>query len=260
MQSSLGAVKSSFHLPELDQISEVDFQQILTSCQSGSEAAKDALIESNLRLVMSIAQRFAGRGEIDDLFQIGCLGLLKAVDRFDSAYGVKFSTYAVPLIIGEIKQHLRDSGLMKVSRSLKETAYRIGQSRMELMAELGREPTLSELAVASGLSREEITTALEAVQPVSSLHEFLNNDEGAEVCREELLGDENAHNQWWERYILYEGLAGLPKRLQLLIELRFFQEKTQAEVARLFGVSQVQVCRLEKLAINQLRGFYQSEV
>jgi RNA polymerase sporulation-specific sigma factor len=259
MQSSPGAVKSSFDLPERILFSEGEFQQLMELFRSGSEDAKDALINNNLRLVLSIAQRFAGRGETEDLFQIGCLGLMKAVERFDPAYGVKFSTYAVPLIIGEIKQHLRDNGLMKVSRSIKEIARRIEQIRARLLAELGREPTLTELAGGSGLSREEIAGALEAVQPVTSIHEYIGGDDGDEVSREDLIGDEKDQNQWWERYILYEGLANLPQRLKILIELRFFQEKTQTEVAKLLGVSQVQICRLEKNAINQLRGFYQND-
>jgi RNA polymerase sporulation-specific sigma factor len=258
MQSSPGAV--SIHLPEKVLLSEGEFQQLMESFRSGSEAAKDALINHNLRLVLSIAQRFSGRGETEDLFQIGCLGLMKAVERFDPTYGVKFSTYAVPLIIGEIKQHLRDNGLMKVSRSVKETAYRIEQTRAGLMAKLGREPTLTEVATTSGLSREEIAGALEAVQPMTSIHEYLNGDDPDDVSREDLIGDERIQNQWWEQYVLYEGLAKLPERLKLLIELRFFQEKTQTEVAKLLGVSQVQICRLEKNALNQLRGFYQSEL
>jgi RNA polymerase sporulation-specific sigma factor len=261
MQSSPGVAKSGFNLPERVLMSEEDFEQLMELFRSGSDQAKDALINLNLRLVMSIAQRFTGRGETDDLFQIGCLGLMKAVERFDPSYGVKFSTYAVPLIIGEIKQHLRDDGLMKVSRSVKETAYRIEQSRAGLIAKLSREPTLTELSVNSGISREEIAEALEAVQPVTSLHEFvISSDSAEDVSREELIGDEKEQNQWWERYVLYEGLAELPKRLKLLIELRFFQEKTQMEVAQLFGVSQVQICRLEKNALNQLRGFYQNDI
>jgi RNA polymerase sporulation-specific sigma factor len=260
MQSSLGAVRCGFNLPERVLLSEGEFQQLIELSRSGSDEAKDALINHNLRLVLSIAQRFTGRGETDDLFQIGCLGLMKAVERFDPVYGVKFSTYAVPLIIGEIKQHLRDNGLMKVSRSVKETAYRIEQTRASLMAELSREPTLTELTAASGLSREEIISALEAVQPVTSIHEFINGDDADEVSREALIGDEKDQNQWWEQYVLYEGLAKLPERLKLVIELRFFQEKTQTEVAKLLGVSQVQICRLEKTALNQLRGFLKSEI
>jgi RNA polymerase sporulation-specific sigma factor len=259
MQSSLGAVRTGFDLPEKGLLSESEFQQLMELFRSGSDEAKDTLINRNLRLVLSIAQRFVGRGETDDLFQIGCLGLMKAVERFDPSYGVKFSTYAVPLIIGEIKQHLRDSGLMKVSRGVRETACRIEHTRAVLLSELGREPTLAELCAGSGLSREEIAGALEAVQPVASLHEYVNGDGPDDLSREELIGDEKEQNQWWERYILYEGIANLPKRLKLLIELRFFQEKTQTEVAKLLGVSQVQICRLEKSALNQLRGFYQNE-
>ncbi|HYH01776.1 MAG TPA: SigB/SigF/SigG family RNA polymerase sigma factor [Bacillota bacterium] len=259
MLSSPAAVNNDLNLAQNALLSDSQFLELVKLSKIGSTDAKETLVKHNLRLVMSIAQRFAGRGELDDLFQIGCMGLIKAVERFEPEYGVKFSTYAVPLIIGEIKQHLRDSGPMKISRSVKETACRVEQSRMSLLSELGREPTLAELVNVTGLPREEIAGALEAAQPVASIHEIVGDDEGEGVSREQFIGDDSDHSQWLEQYALQEGLAQLPERLKLLIELRFFQEKTQSEVAKLLGVSQVQVCRLEKSALDQLRKFYQSD-
>jgi RNA polymerase sporulation-specific sigma factor len=256
MQSFPEAVKSSLNFTETELLTEAEFLDLIELSKSGSASAKDLIVQRNLRLVRSIAQRFSGRGELEDLFQIGCLGLLKAVERFDPAYGVKFSTYAVPLIIGEIKQSLRDSGPLKIGRSIKENFVRIDSTRKALVAELGRDPTLAELTTATGLSREEIACALEAAQPVSSLQEYLSENEGEGFTREQLIGEEGEHHLWLEHYALKEVVAKLPERLKLLIELRFFQEKTQTEVAAVFGISQVQVCRLEKMALNQLRSYY----
>jgi RNA polymerase sporulation-specific sigma factor len=259
MQSSPEAVKTSLNFTETELLTEAEFLELIELSKTGSAAAKEIIIQHNLRLVRSIAQRFSGRGELEDLFQIGCLGLLKAVERFDPAYGVKFSTYAVPLIIGEIKQSLRDSGPIKVGRTIKENSVRIGETRKTLAAEIGRDPTLAELAAATGLSREEIACALEAAQPVSSLQEYLSDHDGEGFTREQVIGEEGEHHLWLEHYALKEVVAQLPERLRLLIEMRFFQEKTQAEVAGVFGISQVQVCRLEKAALNQLRNFYTTE-
>lgn len=258
MLSSPEAVSHCLNLAPDELLSDDQFQELIALSKTGSAEAKETLIKHNLRLVRSIAGRFAGRGELDDLFQIGCLGLIKAVERFEPGFGVKFSTYAVPLIIGEIKQYLRDSGLMKVSRSIKETACRVERLRLGLLNELGREPTLTELVNVTGLPREEIASILEASQPVTSLYDLTNSDEGEGTSWEQFIGNDADYTQWLEHYTLQEGLAQLPQRLKLLIELRFFQEKTQTEVAKLFGVSQVQICRLEKIALEQLRIFYQN--
>ena len=260
MLSSPGVVKREIVLPNNGLLSDEEFYELMMAYRKGNPEAKEVIIQCNLRLVMSIAQRFAGRGEMEDLFQIGCLGLLKAVDKFDPSYGVKFSTYAVPLIIGEIKQYLRDEGPLKVSRGIKEIAAKVEQTRYQLANEMGKEPTLSELVEASGLSREEIASALEATRPLNSLQEVIYEEEGESISREYLIGEEDTeHHRWLERYALKEVIAKLPERLRLLVELRFFQEKTQSEVAEYLGVSQVQVCRLEKEALLQLRKLYLSE-
>lgn len=259
MQGSLASVRVSFDLPECQLLSESEFLKLIHRFRNGDSEAKQIIVQHNLRLVMSITQRFAGRGELEDLFQIGCVGLMKAVEKFNPTYGVKFSTYAVPVIIGEIKQHLRDEGPLKVSRSLKENALKVEQMRLELNGTFGREPTLSELVTATGLSREEIATALEAIRPVNSLQEIFSDDEGEGFSREQTVGIEEEYSCFLEQYALQEVIAKLTPRLQQLIELRFFQEKTQAEVAAIFEVSQVQICRLEKDALRRLRQLYLSE-
>lgn len=255
MLGSPGIAKSEFSFSERNLLSDDEFQRLITEYRSGNKEAKNSIVQHNLRLVMSIAQRFNGRGELDDLFQIGCIGLMKAIDKFDPSYGVKFSTYAVPVIIGEIKQHLRDEGPIKVSRSIKEVANRVEQARTELSHQLGKDPTLSELEEATGISREEIAVAMEATRPLNSLQEIVKEDEGDNLVREQLIGEDEEHLKWLESFSLREGIARLPERLKYLIQLRFFQERTQSEVALVFGVSQVQVCRLEKEALQILRKF-----
>jgi len=255
MLGSPGITKSEFSFTERNLLTDEEFQQLITEYRSGNQEAKNSIIQHNLRLVMSIAQRFNGRGELDDLFQIGCIGLMKAIDKFDPSYGVKFSTYAVPVIIGEIKQYLRDEGPIKVSRSIKEVASRVEQARIELAHKLGKEPTLSELEDATGISREEIAVAMEATRPLNSLQEIIKEDEGDNLVREQLIGEDEEHLKWLESFSLQEGIARLPERLKYLIQLRFFQERTQSEVAMVFGVSQVQICRLEKEALQILREF-----
>lgn len=255
MLGSPGIAKSEFSFAERNLLSDEEFQRLITEYRSGNKEAKNSIVQHNLRLVMSIAQRFNGRGELDDLFQIGCIGLMKAIDKFDPSYGVKFSTYAVPVIIGEIKQHLRDEGPIKVSRSIKEVAIRVEQARSELTNQLGKEPTLSELEEATGISREEIAVAMEATRPLNSLQEIIKEDEGDNLVREQLIGEDEEHLKWLESFSLREGIARLPERLKYLIQLRFFQERTQSEVALVFGVSQVQICRLEKEALQILRKF-----
>lgn len=259
MLDSPGAVKSEITLPGNALLSDQEFQNLISQYHEGDREAKNIIVQHNLRLVMSVAQRFTNRGEIDDLFQIGCMGLIKAVDKFDPSFGVKFSTYAVPVIIGEIKQFLRDEGLIKVSRGFKEIVAKVEQTRSHLSNSLGKEPTLSELVAETGFSREEIAGALEATRPVNSLQEIINEEDGDTLSREQVVGAEEDHAKWLEHYVLSEVIARLPSRLKFLVELRFFQEKTQTEVASIFGVSQVQICRLEKEALHQLRRLYTSD-
>ncbi len=259
MPGSQGAAKNDIYLPPSNLLTDAEFLHLIAQYHAGSAEAKNTIVQHNLRLVMSIAQRFNSRGELEDLFQIGCIGLMKAVEKFNPEFGVKFSTYAVPVIIGEIKQHLRDEGPLKISRGLKEIAAKVEQTRNQLASLLGKEPTLSELEEASGLSREEIAGALEATRPVNSLQEILKEDDGEAFCREQLVGEEGEHLKWLEHYALREVIQKLPERLKSLISLRFFEEKTQTEVAEIFGVSQVQICRLEKEALHQLRKLYLSD-
>jgi RNA polymerase sporulation-specific sigma factor len=250
------AVKSEINLPNNHLLSDQEFLDLIVKYRNGDRDAKNTIIQHNLRLVMSVAQRFTNRLELDDLFQIGCMGLMKAIEKFNPSYGVKFSTYAVPVIIGEIKQHLRDDGPIKISRNLKEIAVKVEQIRSQLANRSGREPTLSELETATGFSREEIAAALEATRPINSLQEIVHEEEGDAICREQLVGEETAYSKWLEQFALQEIISKLPERLQRLVKLRFFEEKTQSEIAVCFGVSQVQVCRLEKEALHRLRNLY----
>lgn len=227
--------------------------RLLTLAHKGDKEAKELLVKHNLRLVRSIVSRFAGRGgEFDDLFQIGSLGLMKAIERFNLSMGVKFSTYAVPVIMGEIRQYLRDSGTIKVSRSLKESASKLRLARERFISLYGKEPTVSELENETSFSREEIAAALEASRPVSSLQEVVHEDEGTPITLGEQVGEE-AEEKWMEKLSLRQALVNLEPRLRAIIEERFFGEKTQSEIAALLGVSQVQISRLEKAALQRLR-------
>jgi RNA polymerase sporulation-specific sigma factor len=256
MMGSPETIKCEITLPENQLLSDQEFLNLVHQYRNGNHEAKDIIIQHNLRLVMSIAQRFAYRCEIDDLFQIGCMGLIKAIEKFNPGFSVRFSTYAVPVIIGEIKQYLRDDGPIKVSRSLKEVAAKIEQTRIKLSNSFGQEPTLSELVAATGLPREEIAGALEATRPPNSLQEIIHEDEGESLSREQLIGEDTEHTLWFENYALQEAIAKLSPRLKQLVKLRFFEEMTQSQIAEIFGVSQVQICRLEKEALHKLRKLY----
>lgn len=241
-------------------LSPEETRALLSQVASGNEQAKAVLVERNLGLVKSIVGRFTGRGvEYDDLVQIGALGLMKAVERFDPKQEVKFSTYAVPLIIGEIKQYLRNDGLIKVSRSEKELAQKVMRARAQFLAEQGKEPTLAELATRTALSREEIATALEVSKPLTSLHEVVYEEEESALTLEDQVGTE-VEEELVEDFALRQALHQLEPRLRLLIEERFFGEKTQRELAEKFGVSQVQISRLEKAALCRLRELLQEQV
>ncbi|HEY8392572.1 MAG TPA: sigma-70 family RNA polymerase sigma factor [Capillibacterium sp.] len=226
---------------------------LIKEAASGNQEAKAILVERNLRLVKSIVGRFTGRGvEYDDLVQIGALGLLKAVERFNPALKVKFSTYAVPLIIGEIKQYLRTDGTLKVSRGIKEIAQKVMHARNAYLAENGQEPTLTELAARTECSREEIATALEVSKPLFSLQEVVYEEEGTALTFEEQVGT-GIEEKLVEDFALRQALQQLDPRLRLIVEERFFGEKTQSELAAKLGVSQVQISRLEKAALGRLR-------
>lgn len=223
--------------------------------QQGDKEARDILVEKNMGLVRSIVKRFANRGvETEDLIQIGCIGLLKAIDKFDLSYDVKFSTYAVPMITGEIKRFLRDDGMVKVSRSLKEIAMKAYGAREDLLAKEGREPGTEEIAEALGISREELVLAMESGAQVESLQKTIYESDGSDIYLEDRLPQEkNQQEAVLNRMLLEQILGTLDARERELIYLRFFQEKTQSYIAEKMGMSQVQVSRMEKKILKRLR-------
>ncbi len=228
---------------------------LITLAHQGDKAARDTLIEENIGLVWSIVRRFQNRGvETEDLFQIGSIGLIKAVDKFDPAYQVQFSTYAVPMIAGEIRRFLRDDGMLKVSRSLKELAGRIYSTKDALEKKNGREPTLYEVARELGVSQEDLVLAMEAATQVESLQQVIYQGEGNDISlMDKLEEEESQSDQVVNRLLLEDMLKSLEGRERQLIYMRYFQEKTQAAIAREMGISQVQVSRLEKKILGKLR-------
>ncbi|HWQ62327.1 MAG TPA: SigF/SigG family RNA polymerase sporulation sigma factor [Negativicutes bacterium] len=235
-------------------------RELLLKAQDGDPAAKELLIQHNLNLVRSIVHRFTGRGyEWDDLFQIGCIGLIKAIERFDTDFRVKFSTYAVPMIIGEIRRFIRDDSPVKVSRPLKELAYRVRRAQERLQGALGRDPTVAEVAGELAIDPQDITLALEAVQPPASLYDQTFFEDGDPIHRLDQLGGADGRDDAdIDRLALREILSRLPPRERLVIRLRFFEDKTQSEIARQIGLSQVQVSRIEKQALRLIKEFLQS--
>ena len=227
---------------------------LLRRAHAGDTAAREQLICGNLRLVLSVLQRFAGRGEsADDLFQVGCIGLMKAIDNFDINQPVRFSTYGVPMIIGEIRRFLRDNNALRVSRSLRDTAYRAMQARETLEKQLGREPTMDEIAGEAGLSRREVTAALESVVEPVSLEEPVYTDGGDAMYLIDQVRDPDGEDSWISGLQFRQTVAGLTPREKRIMELRYLQGKTQMEVAREIGISQAQVSRLEKCALNHIK-------
>ncbi|MCC8129989.1 MAG: RNA polymerase sporulation sigma factor SigG [Clostridiales bacterium] len=233
-----------------------EMTELLRRVKRGDQQARQEMIEGNLRLVLSVIQRFAGRGEnMDDLFQVGCIGLVKAVDRFDcEQFEVKFSTYGVPLILGEVRRFLRDSSALRVSRSMRDMAYRVLQTREEFTREHQREPSLDEIAKILELKREDVVFAMDAISDPVSLYEPIYSDGGDTVCVMDQVKDEkNNDEHWLEHLALRDAMERLPERERHILELRFYQGKTQMEVSAEVGISQAQVSRLEKSAIGQIR-------
>ena len=223
----------------------------IRSAQSGERTAMEALIAENSGLIWSIVRRFFGRGvEGDDLYQLGCVGFLKAVNGFDESYGTQFSTYAVPKICGEIRRFLRDDGMVKVSRGIKEQAVRIRAARTDLEQQLGREPTLSELSEKTGLSVEDIAMTETATVPTESLQKECGNEN---FTMESFLGDDGQEERLIERFALDEAIGKLEEKEQKVVSLRYFHGLTQQKSANILGVSQVQVSRLERKAIERLK-------
>ncbi|MCU0095650.1 RNA polymerase sporulation sigma factor SigG [Bacillus sp. OR9] len=231
-----------------------EMRKLFREMQSGEISAREKLVNGNLRLVLSVIQRFNNRGEyVDDLFQVGCIGLMKSIDNFDLGKNVKFSTYAVPMIIGEIRRYLRDNNPIRVSRSLRDIAYKALQVREKLIAENSKEPTAMDIAKVLEVTHEEIVFALDAIQDPVSLFEPIYNDGGDPIFVMDQLSDEKQKDeQWVEELALKEGMKRLNDREKMIIRKRFFQGKTQMEVAEEIGISQAQVSRLEKSAIKQM--------
>jgi len=242
---------------KLPVLSNEVMRQLFKAMQDGDKSAREKLINGNLRLVLSVIQRFTNRGEyVDDLFQVGCIGLMKAIDNFDLSQNVRFSTYAVPMIIGEIRRYLRDNNPIRVSRSLRDIAYKALQVRDALINKNSREPSINEIAEELNIPREEIIFALDAIQEPISLFEPIYHDGGDPIFVMDQIGDENNHDtNWLEGIAVREALSKLTEREKLILTLRFFEGKTQMEVAEEIGISQAQVSRLEKAALGHMRKF-----
>lgn len=240
---------------KLKTLSNEENTALLQKAAQGDKEARQSLIDGNLRLVLSIVQRFSGRGEnLDDLFQVGCIGLIKAIDRFDVSTGVQLSTYAVPMIIGELRRHLRDNNAIRVSRGLRDLAYRALQAREELSKTLSREVTIDEIAKAIMSTPEAVGRALDAISDPVSLYEPVYNDGSDSVFICDQLGDpSNTDEAWLENIALREAMKTLTPRERKIIDLRFFANRTQMEIAEEIGISQAQVSRLEKGALMRIR-------
>lgn len=239
---------------KLPVLKEKEKTELLEKCRNGDVKARELLINSNLRLVLSVVQKFSNRGENpDDLFQVGCIGLIKAIDNFDPSHEVRFSTYAVPMIIGEIRRHLRDNNSVRVSRSMRDTAYHALQVKEELTNQLSREPTIEEISKKLGLPKHEVVLALDAIVDPVSLNEPIFSDSGDTIYIMDQIRDTNDDSSWIEEISMRDALKKLNEREKKILSLRFFQGKTQMEVAQEVGISQAQVSRLEKNALNHIK-------
>ena len=246
---------SGVNTSQLPVIPQAQMENLLLLAKGGDEKARQMLIEGNLRLVLSVIQRFNGRGENpDDLFQVGCIGLMKAINNFDPTKQVKFSTYGVPMIAGEIRRYLRDNAPIRVSRSIRDVAYKVLQCKEGMLLRLGREPTIEELAKELDIPPSDVAQALDAVCAPVSLHDPVYTDGGDPLTVMDQVKDErNTESAWMERTILRGAYSALGSREKEILSLRFYDGKTQMEVADRLGISQAQVSRLEKNAINALR-------
>lgn len=240
---------------ELPILNSKQKKELLEKALSGDKVARDDFVYANLRLVLSIIQSFNNRGElVDDLFQVGCVGLIKALDNFDITQGVQFSTYAVPMIVGEIKRYLRDNNSIRVSRSVRDTAYKALSFREKYIAENSKDPTIEEIAKGLDLPKEDVLFALDAIQDPMSLFEPVYQDSGeALTIIDQIKDNKNQDSKWVENIAIYDGVAKLQNREKNIINLRFFEGKTQMEVAEEIGISQAQVSRLEKNALKSIR-------
>lgn len=242
---------------KLPVLKEKEMKELLLQMQSGDNSAREKFIKGNLRLVLSVIQRFNNRGEnVDDLFQVGCIGLMKSIDNFDLSQNVKFSTYAVPMIIGEIRRYLRDNNTIRVSRSLRDIAYRALIVRDKLINENNKEPTISQIAKELKIPREDVVFALDAIQDPVSLFEPIYHDGGDAIYVMDQISDsKNQDESWLENIAIKEAMKKLNDREKLILNLRFFNGRTQMEVADEIGISQAQVSRLEKIALKHMRKY-----
>lgn len=246
---------SGINTAELSVLSGEEKERLLALASNGDKKARDTLINGNLRLVLSVVQGFTGRGENpDDLFQVGCIGLMKAIDNFDLSLNVKFSTYAVPLISGEMRRYIRDNNSIRVSRSVRDLAYKALQAKEELSLTLQREPTATEISALLGVSRAEVINALEAIAAPVSIYEPVYSDGADSVyLLDQIKDNDNTDEAWINSIALTDAIEKLGKRERLILELRFFNGKTQTEVANEIGISQAQVSRIEKSAIEKIK-------
>lgn len=239
---------------KLKVLTEAEKIELLKKARQGDAEAREELVNGNLRLVLSVIQRFTNRGEnLDDLFQVGCIGLIKSIDNFDLTQNVKFSTYAVPMIIGEIRRYLRDNNPIRVSRSMRDIAYKAMQAKEKLTNKTQREPTIEELAKAMKLPKEEVVMALESVVDPVSLYEPVYSDGGDTIYVMDQIGDNNKDDDWLDEIALKEAISRLSEREKRILSLRFFEGHTQMEVAAEIGISQAQVSRLEKGALSKIK-------
>lgn len=242
---------------KLPVLSNDEMRQLIIKMRKGDNSSREKFIKGNLRLVLSVIQRFNNRGEnVDDLFQVGCIGLIKAIDNFDLGQNVRFSTYAVPMVIGEIRRYLRDNNSIRVSRSLRDIAYKALQVRDKLITTNNKEPNITEIAKELNLPREDVVFALDAIQDPISLFEPIYHDGGDAIfVMDQISDNKNIDDSWIENISIKQALQKLNDREKLILTLRFFEGKTQMEVADEIGISQAQVSRLEKTALNHMRKY-----
>lgn len=240
---------------KLKVLKESEKISLLKQMHAGDPTARDKLIEGNLRLVLSVIQRFLNRNEnLDDMFQVGCIGLMKSIDNFDITQNVRFSTYAVPMIIGEIRRYLRDNNSIRVSRNLRDIAYKAMQAKEALTAEIGSEPNITQIAQRLNMKKSDVVMALEAIVEPLSLYEPVYSDSGDTIYVLDQVSDLNDDSDWIEEIAIKEAIKALNDREKKILSLRFFKGKTQMEVAGEIGISQAQVSRLEKGALDKIKG------
>ena len=252
---------SGVNTSELPVLTNKEMRKLFKKMHNGDRKARNKIVGGNLKLVLSVLQRFNNRGEnVDDLFQVGCIGLMKSIDNFDLSQNVKFSTYAVPMIIGEIRRYLRDNNPIRVSRSLRDTAYKALQMKENLKNKNAEQPTLSEISSELGISKEKIVNALDAIQDPISLFEPIYNDGGDPIFVMDQISDERSEKETWlEGIAVREALRKLDDREKFILVYRFYEGETQMEVADKIGISQAQVSRLEKAALKRLKKYVREE-